>query len=200
MSVYGSGTYLLPNQVYNVTLRIPGVEPYSFSFTSRYAPLYTTAKTVRSDCGEALDGLSDDAIWYAIWLTSKSAEELLVEKELTEAANTRSEQTAVTAELLNSNRSLKYAFSQYVRYRTALDLVRAAYLGATTKAGQLQKKLGDLTILKETRAPTVDMLLERLEQDVSRWESRLAVTTRTRVIGAVRAGADSFPLNTRRSF
>lgn len=201
MSVYGSGTYLLPNQVYNVTLQIPGVEPYSFTFTSKYAPLYTTAKTVRSDCGALLDGVNDDGIWYAIWLVSKNAEDLLVRKGRVEEQDTAAEQTAAVQEALNESRQLKNAFHQYVRYQAALDLVRAAYLTMAGQAGQIQKKLGDLTLLRETRPPSLDSMIKSLQEERDRWEERLSSTGPAAIAGAVRGGsANPYPLSTRRSF
>lgn len=199
MSVYGSGQYLQPNQIYVVKLNIPGVEPYTFKFTSRYQPLYSSAKVVRSDCGGLLDELSDDDIWFAIWLTSKNAEDLLVRKGLIEAAATPEEQTQAIAELLHSDRSLRYAFSQYVRYRTAVDLIRAAYLGIAGQTGQIQKKLGDMSVLRERRIPSLDDMLKGLQREADEWEARLT-PSRNRVVTVVRAGASQYPISERRSF
>lgn len=199
---YDGSTHLIENQTYTVRLNIPGVEPYTLTFTSRYEPLYVSAKVIYNDTGGLLDGVKPDAVNFAIWMSGKDTEDLLVRRGLVLPNNDPVQQRAQIKAFLerSDNALLRYAFTQVVRYRANLALITAAYLTQVGNSGQLQKRLGDLSVLRETRAANLHEMLGTFRDELELWESRL-VSTRNPVLGAVRAGSSyPYPLQPRRSF
>jgi hypothetical protein len=138
---------------------------------------------------------------YAIWQAGLYAQDLLVRKGLVTAVFDVDEQQEGVTDYLTiaRNHQIKYAFEQYVRYRTDIDLITAIYLSRAGEAGSLEKKLGDLSVVREFKPTKLDDMLAAFRDEMSLWEGRLA---QSGLVGsAVRAGRTSpYPLSGRRSF
>lgn len=182
---YSGSVRLMTNQIYTAQLAIGDTE-HAISFTSRYDPLYSTAKIIRTDLGDWVKDVPDDVINYIIHENSILALELWAnrpEDEITE---------------------IPYAVKQFVRYKTKISLVRSIYLGEIRSA-RLTKTLGNLTINRESRMPLLNDLLTGLEHELAKWESLLSGSAdsllRPTPRGATKARSQyDYPLGARRSF
>lgn len=178
IQTYGSQTRLLENQRYSVSFNLRG-QQRDFTFTSRYSPLYSSAKILRNDFAELFEGVSDDRLNFFIWQSSQLAFELLTEID--------GDTTTVT-----------FAMKQYARYKAEYDIIRAILIAYGSSAGSSEKFLGELKITKEIKTPEIEAILAGLKDEIRRWEASMDISPR--VGGAVRAGATTFPLNARVSF
>lgn len=183
---YGTETRLELNQLYTVTLTIKGQEKI-VSFTSRYSPLFSSVRQVRSDFRDLFSTYSDDDINRLIHDNSKMAIELT------------SQSTTTTAIDPDSEDGVPYAAKQYVRYKTELDLATDLFLTLTTKSGQEDKQLADMRIMKQVQLPYIDGILKVLQQRMASWEAQV-IGMRAAPTSAVRAGGTTYPLNGRVSF
>ena len=176
---YGNTTRLLPNNEYTLEISLPELE-HTYSFTSRYDPLFTSLKIIRNDLGDWLEDVKDDDINFMIHTTSLTALELLGED--------------IPDPLPNYVR-------QYVRYKTEAALLRQVYLGEI-KNHKISKTLGNLSIDKQSRMPEIKELLSALDKDISHWESMMfggnfRITPRSATKSRL---LEDYPLSARRSF
>jgi hypothetical protein len=177
---YSAEKRLMENQKYTFSFVVDGVECV-YSFTSRYSPLYSTIKVIRSDYWELLEELTDELVLFHIWQNSQLVREI------------------ADVELNFPDDKPNYAVKQYVRYKTEYDLVRALLITISTKAGAQEKHLGEFKITNEYKTPELEEILKRLKELVDEWEKALGVVVAPR--GAVKAGRNfPFPLNGRVSF
>ena len=176
---YGSIKRLRENQLYTVTFSLNG-ESHQFSFTSRYDPLYSTVKILRSDFPDLFSEISDDALNFIIWQTSQLAQELADEQNFTDGKPS-------------------YAVRQYTRIKSEYDVVRNILIAISTKAGSEDKQLGEFKITKEYKTPKLKDILDTLAAELAHWEAAMGKVLQSR--GAIRAGRDyEYPLNPRVSF
>lgn len=180
MQRYGTEIRLLENQLYTVTLTVRGQQKV-VSFTSRYNPLFSTVRVIRSDFRDLFSAYTDDDINRVIHDNSKLAIEI---------ANPE----------LDLNEEIPYYVRQYVRYKTELDLVTDLFLTLTSQSGQADKQLGDLRVMKQVQLPKLQDILKVLEQRLAAWEAQL-VGMKAPPTSAVRAGNTApYPLNARVGF
>lgn len=175
MSQFGPGIYLMENQLYTIRLQVNG-EIHEISFTSKYSPLFSSVRLIRSDYKELLASYTNDEINRKIHDNSKLAIEI---------ADPPFELDAVP-----------FYAKQYVRYKTILDLAKDLFLNLSTKSGTEDKQLSDMRIMKQVQAPYLKDVMNILENQVAAWEAQLG-GLRAAPRGAVRAGANTYPLNPR---
>lgn len=168
------------NMKYTVTV----ITPYftkEWSFTSRYDPMYSTAKAVRSVTGSLLNEVSNRDINYAIYQTSLDIKDRLAEAGITNPK--------------------ERALSEYVKYQTAVNLLYAVYLDLAANSGLQQYTLGKLQVQKQIRPPELEDLLGVLRRQAETWEQRLFGSTVLGITSAVKAARTyPYPDNMRRSF
>lgn len=184
---FGTEIRLQENQLYTVTVKVKGQEKV-VSFTSRYNPLFSTVRIIRSDFRDLFSIYADDDINRLIHDNSKLAMEL-----------TATATTAVVVINPNVANGIPYAAKQYVRYKTELDLATDVFLTLSTKGGQEDKQLADMRVMKQVQAPYVDSILKVLQQRFASWEAQL-IGTKVKPTSAVRAGGTVYPRNGRVSF
>lgn len=184
---YGTETRLQENQLYTIALKVKGQELKVVSFTSRYNPLFSTVRMIRSDFRDLFSTYSDDDINRLIHDNSKLAIELTAQ-----SAN------GTTIDV-NAEDGIPYAARQYVRYKTELDLATDLFLTLSTKSGTEDKTLADMRIMKQVQLPYIDSILKVLQQRLASWEAQL-IGMRAAPSSAVRAGGTAFPLNGRVNF
>lgn len=180
---YAGKRQLVNNAKYILSLFIKGKQ-IKLSFTSRYSPLYTTAKIIRQDCGELLDNITDDVINRVIYDNSIYAKSIYDEK------NSGSVTTTDT---------LPTYINRYVRYKTDLDLVNAAYLSLSGKNGSIQKNIGPINIIKSFKLSYVDDMMKYFKNQLAPEDSRLKGRS-TNYKSFVKANSTSYPINERMSF
>jgi hypothetical protein len=175
---FGTEIRLEENQLYTAVFRIKGQEKV-VSFTSKYNPLFSTVRIIRSDFRELFADYSNDSINRLIHDNSKLALEL---------SDVDLEEEGVT-----------FAAKQYVRYKTELDLATDLFLTLTTKSGEESKQLSDMRITRNVQLPYIDSVLEVLRKRLDSWEIQLS-GMKAAPTSSIRAGASTFPLNARVSF
>lgn len=176
---YGKTQRLLGNQKYTVSFALNG-ESTSFTFTSRYSPLYSTVKIIRSDFPDLFSEISDDTINFLIWQNS------LLATEVGDAEN-------IVDGVPN------YAIKQYVRFKTEYNIVRNVLIAIGAEAGSTEKHLGEFKITKEVKTPELKAILDALKAELKEWETASGKVLQNR--GATRALTNApFPLNERVSF
>jgi len=183
---FGTEIRLEENQLYTVTLAVKGQHKV-VSFTSKYNPLFSTVRIIRSDFRDLFSTYSDDDINRLIHDNSKLAMELVLESG-----------TGVVIDL-KADGGIPYAAKQYVRYKTELDLATNLFLTLATKGGQEDKTLADMRISRKVEAPSFSNVLKVLQQRLTSWEAQLIGRGATPG-SSVRSGATVYPRAGRVSF
>lgn len=173
---FGTETRLMENQLYTVTLNVSG-ETSTFSFTSRYTPLYSTVKLVKSEFNRMFSVFSDDEINQLIQSNSILALEF---------ANPA----------IDTQDDIPYYVKQYVRYKTQLDLITSLLIERSSQAGSSEKRLADLNIVKEYKTPELEGILKIIERRLAPWEAQLS-GMKARPTGSIRSGNTEYPIGTR---
>lgn len=184
---FGSEVRLQENQQYTVTLTVKGRPLQVVSFTSRYNPLFSTARMIRSDFRDLFSTYTDDDINRLIHDNSKMAIEIAASGAAGVSINTEEAD------------GIPYAAKQYVRYKTELDLATDLFMTLTTQNGQQDKSLGEMRIMKQTTIPYLDSILKTLQSRLDSWEMQL-IGMRAAPSSAVRAGSTTYPINGRVGF
>ncbi|WP_421019347.1 hypothetical protein, partial [Klebsiella pneumoniae] len=75
-------------------------------------------------------------------------------------------------QLLQSQDKIPYVFTQFVRYRTELDIMSAVYLELSGRQGIENKILGELTIMRRREFGMADLrtILGDLKTKLKEWE------------------------------
>lgn len=176
---FGTEIRLEENQLYTVTLTVKGQDKV-VSFTSKYNPLFSTVRIIRSDFRDLFSTYSDDDINRLIHDNSLLAIELTSESS-----------TGVVIDL-KADDGVPYAAKQYVRYKTELDLATNLFLTLTTQSGQEDKTLADMRISRKVEAPSFSNVLKVLQQRLTSWEAQL-IGMRAKPGSSVRSGATVYP-------
>lgn len=176
---YGSKKRLYENQLYTVTFKLGGEEK-TFSFTSRFSPLYSTVKVLRNDFPQLFADISDNTLHFLIWQSSQMGEEIGNEEEYADGKPS-------------------FAMKQYVRYKTEYEAVRNILIANSMHAGATEKRLGEFSINMEVKTPEIEAILKSLKEDLKKWEAAIGNVLQNR--GAIRANDQyPYPLNARVNF
>jgi hypothetical protein len=176
---YGSKPRLFNNQLYTVTFTLDGEEK-TFSFTSRYSPLYSTVKVLRNDYPSLFADISDNTLHFQIWLASQMGEELGNEEEYADGKPS-------------------FAMKQYVRYKSEYEIVKNILIANSMHAGATEKRLGEFSINSEVKTPEIEAILKALKDELKKWEGAIGNVLQNR--GAIRANDQyPYPLNPRVGF
>ena len=158
---YNSDIKLNENNKYTVNIEIDGDE-YRWTFNSRQNPMFTSYKKILEDVGEFLEGFTEEYINNKIYDNSVAVIDLI-----DELASQEDPITNVTYDKDDDGfYTSKYkAVSNWVRFKTDIDLVMARYFGISYRYGSESKEIGDIKIEKSTKLPYIDNLLDRLKKD-----------------------------------
>lgn len=175
---FDADQHLMFNQKYELTFTLNG-KTSKFSFTSKYAPMYSTLKAIRMDLLDLIDNVDDDIINYTIWQNSRLADELVA----TEISST----------------AVPFYVKQWVRYKTELDLINSMYLAISGKVGKVSKKLGDMEIERSISLPSLASMLSEIKLKLAPFTKLL---TGVGITGKSFKKANSYPYPVvdRRSF
>lgn len=188
---YGAPTEprLLNDQTYKISFDIPNLEVVT-SFTSRYDPLYCSARVVREDI-ETLVDLTEDAI---NWVIYQNSQRVLLFMNGGGDLNFN----MPTPYLLKYPEKIPYNIQQHVKFSAERDILSAAFLQMTGESGLVSKKLGDFTIDKNLALPEITEMIRHVEIKLAQYPLTGAkiITTFTKS-----ASTDTWPVTSpRRSF
>lgn len=169
---------LLNNQLYTITVKICDQE-VNLSYTSRYSPLYSTAKIVQGDIGDSLRDKSTDDINRQIYHASLEVDNMFRDRY-------REPPSPVT-----------HAMKQYARFKAAYDLVHARYLEMASDFGMADKSLDKLRVSNQQNLPKITELMSILHGKMAQARQALlaAMYADGRVQTVVRGGVrNPYPL------
>ena len=121
--------------------------------------MFTSSKKIYEDIGEFIEGFTEEYINNKIYDNSLAVINLIDELKENDVEN-------VTYEIDEDGiYTSKYsAVSNWVRYKTDIDLTMARYFGISYRYGTELKEIGDIKIEKTTKLPYIDNLLEALKK------------------------------------
>lgn len=183
---YGSVVKLLNNNIYNVEVKIKK-KRYNWHFTSKYNPHYSTADKIRSDTGDLLLGVTDEQIEYLIYLNSKELNMIYKVNNIVDPVS-----ATITPSVI-----LQYKKS-WVRYKTDLDLVNAAYLSISGVNGGVSKTIGEIKIEKKFNVPLLKQMIERFTAKFQGYDEFVQNKPMSQVF--IRASQSSYPYSGRAGF
>lgn len=152
--LYTSELTLATNTTYDYILHLKG-EVFSKKYRTKYDPYYTTIKTIRNDTGSLLKSIKDDGIDKLIHENSLVVEDLLgdrLEGEFT------------------VDGKVTLPVSNYVRYKTDIDIVNAIYLSMCGRYGKFDKMLGTLEVSNDYKLPELEDMLARFKELLKLYE------------------------------
>lgn len=189
---YGQSSRLKNNNRYHVNIAIKK-KNFKWTFSSRYTPLYSNSNKIKGDTGDLLNSLTDEQVNYLLYINSKEVDEILREYE--------ERGDALSGDV--SDKTFAYNKSQWVRYKTCIDIVNAIYLTIAGQSGSVIKKIGPINVEKTTKIPYLSDMLARFKELFKPYDDMLrnGGNTSVSVVGFTRAGTSyAYPLSTRRSF
>ena len=158
LSRYNTDIKLNENNKYTIGICIDK-DIYSWQFNSKQNPMFTSSKKIYEDIGEFIEGFTEEYINNKIYDNSLAVINLIDELKENDVEN-------VTYEIDEDGiYTSKYsAVSNWVRYKTDIDLTMARYFGISYRYGTELKEIGDIKIEKTTKLPYIDNLLEALKK------------------------------------
>lgn len=149
LSLYTNDQKLKNNTSYcNVV--VVNDEQFEYRFKSMYSPYYTKIKTVRDDVGGMFDNIDDDIIAKFIFDNSLLANDIITQERL--------------EDVIGDGTNIPLYVSNYVRYKTDIDLANAIYMQISGKLGAFDKTLGSLSVSNEYKLPDVEAMLKRFKE------------------------------------
>lgn len=142
------------NNKYHVNISLNN-KSIKWSFTSKYAPLYCTVDKIRLDTGDLLNEVTDEKIYYMIYLNSKEVQELIRVKNGINGGVTSNINTTFNPSIYTK---------AWVRYKTCLDLVNSAFLSLCSINGSTIKKIGVIDVERHVKLPVLKEMLGRFKE------------------------------------
>lgn len=130
---------------------------YSMSFLTEFPRLYGDAELIRSDIGGFVSGISDRILYKIMRDNSEYAYDVA------------SQSGAMAA---NTANSAPLFVHQYVRYKTAYDLMVNAQIKETSSTGS-KISLGDLSVDKDNSTSNTQSLMRDFKDLIKVWEDAL---------------------------
>ena len=159
LSKYNENSLLTENNRYVVGISIDK-EIHEWYFNSKQNPMFTSSKKIFEDIGEFIQGFTEEYVNNKIYDNSVAVVSLIDELKENDIEN-------VTYETDNDGfyTSSYKAVSNWVRYKTDIDLIMARYFGISYNYGSQLKEIGDIKIEKTVKLPYIDNLLAGLKKD-----------------------------------
>ena len=182
LSRFNSEAKLNENNKYHIRIVIDK-ELYEWTFNSKQNPMFTSAKKIYEDIGEFIDGFTEEYINNKIYDNSLAVIDLID----TLAAKETSVQNVTYEQDSDGIYTSTYkAVSNWVRYKTDIDLTLARYFGISYHYGSELKEIGDIKIERTTKLPYIDNLLDMLKRQ---WDEADKIIRGVNVVAsAVKAG------------
>lgn len=174
--------YLKANNIYRTQIRFKNGEKFEWKHVSKIEPLLVSVTKIRNDTGELLVDVSDEQIARTIYYNSFEVCELTEEEFADISADDDNYKTRC----------------QWVRYKTNMDFVYAAYLTLSQKKGSISKSIGELSISQTFSVPALDNMLKAFKTKLKTAEDALTGYENS-VLSFVKAG-NNYSYSERASF
>ena len=143
---YSDITKFKSNHTYKLNV-IANKTKFDTMFSSNIPYAIIKPKAIRIDTGTLFDNISDETILRILYKNSKEAMEMFL--------LTVTDTTSIVYPTYLKN---------YIRYKTDLDLVNAAYLSISADAGVKDKRLGNMQISTDVKLPYLKDLVKRFSE------------------------------------
>lgn len=174
--------HLKANNVYRTQIRFKNGETFEWKHISKIEPMLVSVTKIRNDTGELLTDVSDEQIARAIYYNSFEVCELTDE---------------VFSDISSNDDNYKTR-CQWVRYKTNMDFVYAAYLTLSQKKGSISKSIGELSISQTFSVPALDNMLKGFKTKLKRAED--ALTGREHSVAIFVKAGNNYPYPERSMF
>lgn len=181
-TINGEQDYLLANNRYRTHIRLKNGEEFEWQHVSKIEPLMISVTKIRNDTGELLADVSDEQIARTIYYNGLESCELTDE---------------VFSDISSDDDNYKLR-CQWVRYKTNMDFIYAAYLTLSQKKGSISKSIGELSISQVFSVPALDNMLKAFKNKLKDTEDKLTGAENT-VASFVKAG-NNYSYTERASF
>lgn len=155
---YGTVNRLKPNNKYEVQICIDK-DMFKWGFVSKLNPFFVQPKKIWEDIGEFIEGFTDEYIASMIYRNSVEVIELI---DMLANAEEAIENVTYEVDSEGMYSTTQRAVTNWVKFKTEIDLIYARYFGISYRYGTVEKEVGDIRIRKETKLPYIDNLLARL--------------------------------------
>lgn len=181
------------NNKYQVKINI-GNQSFEWNFNTRMTPMFSTVKKVLEDCGEFLEGFTEEYIGSVIHRNSI---------ELLDLVNGLAEENIMNV-TIDQNEDGYYnttyrLVNNWVRLKTEMDLIYAKYYGESLRYGSVSKSIGDISIEKSVKLPYIDELLKRIQKQFEAIDEAIR-NSGLNFVGSAVKGAIRFTYNERGNF
>lgn len=181
------------NNKYQVKINI-GSQSFEWNFNTRMTPMFSTVKKVLEDCGEFLEGFTEEYIGSVIHRNSI---------ELLDLVNGLAEENIMNV-TIDQNEDGYYnttyrLVNNWVRLKTEMDLIYAKYYGESLRYGSVSKSIGDISIEKSVKLPYIDELLKRIQKQFEVIDEAIR-NSGLNFVGSAVKGAIRFTYNERGNF
>lgn len=173
--IFSSNAKFKLNHTYDFILKVQG-ELFSNKFNTKHDPFFTTVKKIRLDTGDILNGATDFQISQIIYMYSKEVQDIL-----------------------GVGSAVPVSATNVVRYKTDIDLCWAIYCSISGKYGKIEKKVGTIEILKETKLPLIEAMVKRFKDLLKPNEENLNGSSLT-AASFVKAGSKAYTVPNRGVF
>lgn len=196
---YTSVEKLKFNNRYKIQIKINDKD-IEWQFVTRFTPMFCTVKKIQEDIGEFIQGFTEEYIMSVIhrnsWEIVNRINEALEDDTASEGMSI--EDPIVPDAETNEYTSPNRAVSNWVRFKTEIDLIYARYYGISYNYGSVTKTIGDISIQKSTKLPYIDELLKRLKNDLAAAEE--AIFGGMNFIGSAVKGSVNYEYSERGTF
>lgn len=177
----------------NYKFVIEANETFTSEFTSKYDPFFSTVKIIRRDTGDLLNDVSEEVIASIIYDNSLYVVDKLINID-------DGDELEDMYDLDDFEYRVPPYVTNYVRYKTSLDLCYSIYLTKTGKLGAFKKKIGDLDISSEIKLPALTEMMSRFKELIKPYEDLLNNGDSGLTAGFVKANSTSYPISSRGIF
>lgn len=198
---YSDNKKLFTNSSFNINISFKE-DKYSaieWSFDSKLDPMFSTVKRIRLDTGDILNGYEDKDILDTLYMNTKQVLELYLQNLTNQSENDSSVTTYDTVDdMLKNLESFPTACTNWVRYKTDIDLVNACYISISAKYGTQEKNIGPIETTSTVKLPDYDNLLKRFQSLFDKADSEVSGEGTLAVASFVKAGDTSYTITTER--
>ena len=198
---YSESKKLFTNSSFNINISFKEdkYSPITWSFDSKLDPMFSTVKRIRLDTGDILNGYEDKDILDTLYMNTKEVLELYLQNLANQAEKDSSVTSYDTVEdMLEGLESFPTACTNWVRYKTDIDLVNACYITISAKHGTQEKNIGPIETTSTVKLPEYENLLKRFKDLFDKADQIVSGENTLPIASFVKAGDTSYTITKER--
>ena len=198
---YGENDKLQPTSSFdvNISFKNSKYSPIAWNFDSKIEPLLSNVKRIRLDTGDILQTYSDKDILDILYANTKEVLDLYLEYLSSKSENDSTITSYDTVDdMLDDLKTFPRMCINWVRYKTDMDLVNAAYITISAKYGENKKEIGPITADVTVKLPDYSSLLSRFNKLFNQADMQLSQQSLA-VASFVKAGDTEYTINNERN-